>query len=101
MAETEKQYVVWSSEHSAWWGPERCGYFTRIGSAGRYTREEALEICRRARGGREFNDSPTEVPLPLKDAEVFLARRTARMATREGPPAARAVADRKRHRRRG
>lgn len=71
MPETEKQYVVWSSEHSAWWGPDEAGYFTRLGHAGRYTRDEALEICRGARGGRQYNETPSEVPLLLKDAEIF------------------------------
>ncbi|MGQ3671832.1 hypothetical protein ACT6QG_05490 [Xanthobacter sp. TB0136] len=64
-------YVVWSNEHSAWWGPDRRGYNTHLTHAGRYTRDEALWICTRARGGREFHSNPTEVPVPLRDAEQF------------------------------
>jgi hypothetical protein len=64
-------YVVWSNEHKCWWGPNRAGYCSRLDDAGRYTRDEALKICVNARGGRQFNSNPSEVPLPLDDAERF------------------------------
>ena len=64
-------YVVWSNEHKCWWGPNCCGYCGSMAGAGRYTRDEALAICRNARAGREFNENPTEVPLLLADAEDF------------------------------
>jgi hypothetical protein len=64
-------YVVWSNEHSAWWGPKHSGYYTHLGSAGRYSRDDAIRICRGARGGREFNQNPSEVPILLADAEAF------------------------------
>ena len=64
-------YLVWSNEHRCWWGPERRGYRAEIEHAGRYTREEAIKICRGARGGREFNSNPTEVPMLLADAVDF------------------------------
>ena len=67
----DAEYVVWSNEHSAWWGPNRAGYTTHLSVAGRYTREQALKICVGARGGREFNRNPSEVPILLRDAEVF------------------------------
>ena len=76
---TEKQYLVWSNEHSAWWGENRCGYYTALSAAGRYTRDEALKICVGARGGREFNDNPSEVPVLLEDAEIFWPDETERM----------------------
>lgn len=65
------EYVVWSNEHSAWWGPDHRGYFTHLSAAGRYSRDEALKICVNARGGRRFNENPSEVPVLLSDAEVF------------------------------
>ena len=65
------EYVVWSNEHSAWWGANRAGYYTHLSSAGRYTRDEAIGICRGARGGREFNRNPSEVPILLADAVAF------------------------------
>lgn len=65
------EYLVWSNEHRAWWGPNNCGYYTAMDSAGRYTREQAIAICRNARGGRQFNENPSEVPIPLADAVEF------------------------------
>jgi hypothetical protein len=40
--------VIWSIEHDAWWGPGRRGYTRELAAAGRYTRQEALEILERA-----------------------------------------------------
>ncbi len=37
-------YVVWSFEHEAWWGPDHCGYTRELQEAGRYTLEEAGDI---------------------------------------------------------
>lgn len=65
------EYVVWSNEHRAWWGPDHRGYYTKLAAAGRYSREEALKICIGARGGRQFNHNPSEVPLALEDAQRF------------------------------
>lgn len=65
------EYLVWSNEHKAWWGPNNAGYYTSLKSAGRYSREDALEICVGARGGRQFNENPTEVPILEADALVF------------------------------
>lgn len=68
---SERTYVIWSNEHRCWWGPNNCGYYTNLEAAGRYTREEALGICIDARGGRRFNDNPSEVPLLYEDAARF------------------------------
>lgn len=67
----EAAYVIWSNEHRAWWRPDECGYCTILAGAGRYTREDALAICIRARGGRRFNDNPSEVPVLFEDAAPF------------------------------
>ena len=64
-------YLVWSNEHSAWWGPNESGYYTSIEAAGRYSREDALGICIGARGGRRYNDNPSEVPVLYDDAILF------------------------------
>ncbi len=37
-------WVIWSEEHAAWWGPERRGYTDSLAQAGRYPQEEALTI---------------------------------------------------------
>jgi hypothetical protein len=70
MAEAEP-YVIWSNEHRCWWAAGERGYRRSLADAGRYGRDHALKICARARGGREFNENPTEVPILLKDAEAF------------------------------
>lgn len=61
-------YVIWSNEHRSWWGPDKCGYRTKLENAGRYSRDDALDICIDARGGRQYNHNLTEVPVLLKDA---------------------------------
>jgi hypothetical protein len=38
------EWVVWSFEHAAWWGPGRMGYVRELARAGRYTQAEALAI---------------------------------------------------------
>lgn len=77
-------YAVWSNEHCAWWGANHSGYCTRLAGAGRYSREEALSICIGARGGRQFNDNPSEVPVLLADAELFWPDRYPVAARMEG-----------------
>lgn len=64
-------YVVWSNEHSMWWGPDRRGYTPSLLTAGRYTHVEAIRICKNARDGRRYNENPPEVPILLTDAEAF------------------------------
>jgi hypothetical protein len=39
------EWLIWSNEHSAWWGPECRGYPRDIASAGKYTLEHAINIC--------------------------------------------------------
>lgn len=48
-------WLVWSNEHKAWWGPNGCGYYVDVNSAGRYSYEEAVDIC----NGRDFPWPPT------------------------------------------
>lgn len=70
MAETS-DYLVWSNEHGCWWGPNRAGYSRALKDAGVYSRDEALRICIGARGGRQFNQNPSEVPVLREDAILF------------------------------
>lgn len=42
------KFLIWSNEHGAWWGPDRCGYVRSLGKAGRYSESEALGICANA-----------------------------------------------------
>lgn len=41
-------WLIWSNEHHAWWGPGRAGYTTLTHMAGRYSKEEADRICEQA-----------------------------------------------------
>lgn len=40
----EKQYVIWSNEHQAWWRPRSIGYTRWLEDAGRYSESQAKEI---------------------------------------------------------
>lgn len=40
-----EEWLIWSNEHRAWWGPNNCGYPKDVSNAGRYTFAEAREIC--------------------------------------------------------
>lgn len=55
-------WLVWSNEHCAWWGPNRSNYYTSIESAGRYSLEEAMRICRFR--SQTPNENPTELIQP-------------------------------------
>lgn len=62
-------YLIWSNEHRAFWGPVRCGYTTDHVKAGRYTREQATEIVREARGGMRKGDNFPEIA--VREEDVF------------------------------
>jgi hypothetical protein len=65
-------YLIWSHEHARWWGPGRCGYVVSISEAGQYTREQALQICRKAIPGtaHDLGRLP-ELPVRLADVLAF------------------------------
>jgi len=65
-----EMYLIWSHEHGAWWGPDRCGYVASIGQAGRYTEDEAVDICTNAIPGtsRQLGALPE---LPVLETHVI------------------------------
>lgn len=67
-----EDYVIWSNEHRCWWGPNSCGYAVELRSAGRYSRQEALDIAKGARNGWTDDGNPDEIAVPLRDAEFCL-----------------------------
>lgn len=56
-------WLIWSNEHGAWWRPNSAGYTTFLGGAGRYSEQEAIDICRTARNGFTVEGVPTEIPV--------------------------------------
>lgn len=66
------RYLIWSNEHQAWWGPVRWGYTTEISKAGRYSREQAVEIVREARGGMRPGENFPEIAVREDDAFAML-----------------------------
>lgn len=66
------RWLVYSREHNLWWRSNGAGYAPVIEEAGRYTREEAEQICATAGTGRgrhrdDGDEGPPEfcVPDPL------------------------------------
>ena len=74
----EGNYLIWSNEHRAWWGPGRHGYVQGIDGAGRYSRAEAIEICTHALMTGRHIGMISEIPVRLADV---------RAAITDNPPA--------------
>lgn len=66
-------YLIWSNEHRGWWAPGRMGYVRQVSKAGRFTRDEALAICRQALGTAGHLGMLAEIPVMAADVEAFLA----------------------------
>ncbi|PTQ64473.1 hypothetical protein C8J45_103323 [Sphingomonas sp. PP-CE-3G-477] len=78
-------YLVWSNEHKAWWGKDRCGYTKIIANAGRYNRAEALAIAGTRDGGWQLNKgNPDEIAIPEADAVDQYAEITAAQLNARG-----------------
>lgn len=58
-ADTVKTWLVWSNDARTWWGANGSGYTGDVWDAGRYTREQALEVC--GRRTWEADKQPPEV----------------------------------------
>ena len=61
------EYLIWSNEHSAWWGPGGNGYVHRVEYAGRSSQERAMIICTDAMLGRRGHAPLQELPVRLED----------------------------------
>jgi hypothetical protein len=71
-------YLIWSHQHGRWMGPKREGYVRRLSSAGRYSREEAIEICSKAiLGDAQALGALPE--LPVREEDVFEMRAAYRL----------------------
>lgn len=59
----EKEYLIWSFEHYAWWGHNGSGYTNNRSKAGVYSAEAAHKIVSNANAhGKKINEAmvPTE-----------------------------------------
>ena len=65
-------YLVWSNEHGGWWGPGGFGYAPDLRSAGRFTRAQALKICRDALPTAAHIGMISEIPVRLADMSKML-----------------------------
>ena len=62
-----ESYLVFSREHNAFWRPKRCGYTHHTFDAGRYSKQEAIELCENGNIGCHTAD-PDEVFVGCPDA---------------------------------
>lgn len=64
-------WLIYSHEHKAWWRANRCGYTQRMDEAGRYTEEQAADICWIANRYRSsVEQMPNEVMVPAPETEA-------------------------------
>jgi hypothetical protein len=70
----DNHYLVWSTEHCAWWAPGHRGYVRDVAEAGRFPRHLALSICAAAMPGtaQRIGHLP-EIPVRLVDAMSVIA----------------------------
>jgi hypothetical protein len=66
----EAKYLVWSHEHGSWWRPDRCGYTIHEERAGRYSKAEALEICKGARDGWPSRSKTPPPEIPVRESDI-------------------------------
>jgi hypothetical protein len=68
------RYLIWSHEHAGWWAHDRRGYTDTLLLAGRYSREEALDICASAiPGTADRTGALPELPVREVDIEAFVS----------------------------
>lgn len=58
----ERECLIWSEEHGAWWNPRSAGYTTSIAKAGRYSPERAASIVESANAGGTFCEIAIPIP---------------------------------------
>jgi hypothetical protein len=78
-------YLIWSNEHRGWWRPGSMGYHPGLKRAGRYSREQALEICQNALMTGAHLGMISEIPVRFADIESMLHGAMAPVAVLDGP----------------
>jgi hypothetical protein len=61
-------YLVWSNEHHGWWRPGGWGYTPGLKNRpGRFSRDAAIDICKRALPTAMHIRLISEIPVRLAD----------------------------------
>lgn len=68
MDQTERVWLIWSTEHAAWWRPNWAGYTKIREEAGLYGYGEACAITKTANIG--LNDVPNESMIHAEPKEL-------------------------------
>jgi hypothetical protein len=79
-----EDYLVWSHEHGAWWASGGYGYAKGLMGAGRFTRDQALTICRDAIPSSASLGAIAEIPVRLADVAEFSKGQIVPMAFMKG-----------------
>lgn len=64
------EWLIWSNEHGAWWGPGHRGYVTKRSEAGRYTYDTALQIVAGANAHLPDDAEPYEAMVKCTPQEL-------------------------------
>lgn len=70
----ELTHLIWSNERCAWWRSGGIGYAVIVEEAGRFTRDQALEECRRALLGWRPGTPYPDIPVLERDIMAILER---------------------------
>jgi hypothetical protein len=70
------KYLIWSNEHRMWWRDSWTGYTTEVTEAGRYSHEEALDICYTAIRGWKPGENIPELPVLEQDVLSIINSRS-------------------------
>jgi len=67
-----RNFLIWSEEHGAWWGPNSHGYTRSMVKAGLYSATEARGIIHNANmGHRQFCEVAIPAPLNLESLKAL------------------------------
>lgn len=80
-------FLLWSHKHGAWWRPGGAGYTGRLGEAGWFALDEAVELAAKAMPGtaHRMNALPV-LPVPLWAATAMQAAYKAKHPDRGREP---------------
>lgn len=83
------EWLIWSNERGAYWGPNHSGYCAKVKNAGRYTFTDAKEICDscciRVHLNKQKVDLPPETMVPARIVEKLESRNRPALAQSKTP----------------